>query len=312
MQRRDFLKMGFGVGAAFSLETLSGLFPVAAAAEAPAAGAAAAGTPALVAVRGNSRVAMLDAALEALGGISAFVKPGQTVVIKPNCAWDKGPELSANTHPDLVGRVVKLCREAGAARVVAFDHSCDAWQRVYRVSGIQEAVEKNGGEMLSGADEGMYREHANPQARNLKSAKVHKAILDSDVYINMPVLKHHGGARMTACMKNAMGLVWDRGFFHSHDLHQCIADSVLLRKPDLNILDAFAPMLRNGPKGKDENDLISTKALLVGTDIVAVDAAASKLLGNAEGEVRHIDLAAEMGLGEKDLSKVVIKRITLT
>lgn len=312
MQRRDFLKMGFGVGAAFSLETLSGLFPVAAAAEAPAAGAAAAGTPALVAVRGNSRVAMLDAALEALGGISAFVKPGQTVVIKPNCAWDKGPELSANTHPDLVGRVVKLCREAGAARVVAFDHSCDAWQRVYRVSGIQEAVEKNGGEMLSGADEGMYREHANPQARNLKSAKVHKAILDSDVYINMPVLKHHGGARMTACMKNAMGLVWDRGFFHSHDLHQCIADSVLLRKPDLNILDAFAPMLRNGPKGKDENDLISTKALLAGTDIVAVDAAASKLLGNAEGEVRHIDLAAEMGLGEKDLSKVVIKRITLT
>ncbi|MCH5284185.1 MAG: DUF362 domain-containing protein [Akkermansiaceae bacterium] len=304
--------MGFGVGAAFSLETLSGLFPVAAAAEAPAAGAAAAGTPALVAVRGNSRVAMLDAALEALGGISAFVKPGQTVVIKPNCAWDKGPELSANTHPDLVGRVVKLCREAGAARVVAFDHSCDAWQRVYRVSGIQEAVEKNGGEMLSGADEGMYREHANPQARNLKSAKVHKAILDSDVYINMPVLKHHGGARMTACMKNAMGLVWDRGFFHSHDLHQCIADSVLLRKPDLNILDAFAPMLRNGPKGKDENDLISTKALLAGTDIVAVDAAASKLLGNAEGEVRHIDLAAEMGLGEKDLSKVVIKRITLT
>ncbi len=116
---------------------------------------------------------------------------------------------------------------------------------------------------------------------------------------------------MTACMKNAMGLVWDRGYFHSHDLHQCIADSVLLRKPDLNILDAFAPMLRNGPKGKDENDLISTKSLLVGTDIVAIDAAASKLLGNAEGDVRHIDLAAEMGLGEKDLSKVAIRRITL-
>lgn len=309
MQRRDFLKLGFGVGAAFSLETLSGLFPVAAAAEAPAA--AATGTPALVAVRGQSRVAMLDAALEALGGIGAFVKPGQTVVIKPNCAWDKGPELSANTHPDLVGHVVKLCREAGAARVVAFDHSCDAWQRVYRVSGIQEAVEKNGGEMLTGADEAMYREHANPAGRNLKSAKVHQAILDSDVYINMPVLKHHGGARMTACMKNAMGLVWDRGFFHSHDLHQCIADSVLLRKPDLNILDAFAPMLRNGPKGKDENDLIRTNALLAGTDIVAIDAAASKLLGNAEGDVRHIDLAAEMGLGEKDLTKVAIRRISL-
>lgn len=310
MQRRDFLKMGFAVGAAFSLETLSGLFPAASAAEEEPT-AAPAGKPTLVAVRGSERVAMLNAALAALGGIGAFVKPGQSVVIKPNCAWDKTPELAANTHPSLVGHVVKLCREAGASRVVVFDHSCDAWQRVYRASGIQEAVEKNGGEMLTGADESMYREHANPAARNLKSAKVHQAILDSDVYINMPVLKHHGGARMTACMKNAMGLVWDRGFFHSHDLHQCIADSVLLRKPDLNILDAFSPMLRNGPKGKDINDLISTKALLAGTDIVAMDAAASKLLGYAEGEVRHIDLAAEMGLGEKDLTKVVKRSISL-
>lgn len=310
MQRRDFIKLGFAVGAAFSLETLSGLFPAAHAAEEPTTPTQ--GKPSLVAVRQGTRIAMLDAALEALGGMGAFVKPGQSVVIKPNCAWDKGPELGANTHPELVGHVVKLCLAAGASRVVVFDHACDNWQRVYRSSGIQEAVEKNGGEMLSGADEAMYREHANPHARNLKSAKVHQAILDSDVYINMPVLKHHGGARMTACMKNAMGLVWDRGFFHANDLHQCIADSVLLRKPDLNILDAYAPMVRNGPKGKDENDLINTRALLAGTDIVAIDAAASKLLGNAEGDVRHIDLAAEMGLGEKDLTKVNIKRITLS
>ena len=111
-------------------------------------------------------------------------------------------------------------------------------------------------------------------------------------------------------MKNMMGIVWDRGFFHSHDLHQCIADSILLRKPDLNVLDAFSPMLRNGPKGKDENDLIQTHALLVGKDIVAMDAAAAKLLGYEDGEVRHIDLAASMGLGEKDLSKVLIRRIS--
>lgn len=307
MQRRDFLKMGFAVGAAFSLDNLSGLFPAAdAAEETPSQG-----QPALVAVRMGTCTAMLDAALAALGGIGAFVKQGQSVVIKPNCAWDKGPEMSANTHPELVGRMVKLCREAGASRVIVFDHACDAWQRTYRNSGIQEAVEKNGGEMVTGADESMYREHDNPLARNLKKAKVHQAILDADVFINMPVLKHHSGARMTACMKNAMGLVWDRGFFHSHDLHQCIADAVLLRKPDLNILDAYAPMLRNGPKGKDENDLIDTHALLAGTDIVAIDAAASKLLGNKEGDVRHIDIAAAMGLGQNDLGKVAIRRITL-
>ena len=307
MQRRDFIKLGFAVGAGFSLKTLSGLFPVAYADEVPAS----TGTPALVAVRGGDRVAMLDAALAALGGIAAFVKPGQSVVIKPNCGWDKGPELSANTHPSLVGHMVKLCKQAGASKVVVFDHTCDNWQLSYRNSGIQDAVEAAGGEMISGADESLYRDHDNPAARNLKHAKVHSAILDSDVFINMPVLKHHGGARMTACMKNAMGLVWDRGFFHSHDLHQCIADSVLLRRADLNVLDAYAPMLRNGPKGKDANDLIHTQALLAGTDIVAVDAAASKLLGNADGDVRHIDLAASMGLGEKDLTKVNIRRISL-
>ena len=305
MQRRDFIKTGLAAGAAFTLEPLSGLFPEVLAAEEPT------GTPSLVAVRHGTRIAMLEAALEALGGIGAFVKPGQSVVIKPNCAWDKTPELAANTHPDLVGHMVKLCKQAGASKVVAFDHTCDAWQRVYRTSGIQEAVEANGGEMLTGADESMYREHDNPLARNLKKAKVHQAILDSDVYINMPVLKHHGGARMTACMKNAMGVVWDRGFFHGHDLHQCIADSVLLRKPDLNVLDAYTPMHRNGPKGKDENDLINTHALLAGTDIVAIDAAAAKFLGYPDGEVRHIDLAAEMGLGVKDLSKVNARSINL-
>ena len=309
MKRRDFLKLGLGAGATFSLETLGGLFTAAYGAEESAA--ASGGVPSLVAVHGSDRVAMLDAALEALGGISSFVKPGQTVVIKPNCGWDKPPQMGANTHPSLVGHMVKLCREAGATEVVVFDHPCDNWQRSYHNSGIQAAVEAAGGEMVNGADESLYRDHDNPAARNLKHAKVHSAILDSDVYINMPVLKHHSGARMTACMKNGMGLVWDRRYFHSHDLHQCIADSVLLRKPDLNVLDAFAPMQRNGPKGIDESDLINTRALLVGTDIVAVDAAAAKLLGKADGEVRHIDLAAAMGLGQKDLTKVNIRRISL-
>lgn len=309
MQRRDFIKLGFAVGAGFSLDTLSGLFPIASAEES----AVPAKKDPLVAVRGDDRVAMLSAALMVLGsggGMSAFVKPGQSVVIKPNCAWDKSPEFCANTHPSLVGHMVKLCKQAGASKVQVFDHACDDWQRTYRNSGIQAAVEAAGGEMISGADEGLYRDHPNPAARKLKQAKVHSAILDADVFINMPVLKNHGGARMTACMKNMMGIVWDRGFFHSHDLHQCIADSILLRKPDLNVLDAFSPMLRNGPKGKDENDLIQTHALLVGKDIVAMDAAAAKLLGYEDGEVRHIDLAASMGLGEKDLSKVLIRRIS--
>lgn len=86
---------------------------------------------------------------------------------------------------------------------------------------------------------------------------------------------------MTACMKNVMGTVWDRGAMHKNDLHQCIADAVYFRKPDLCVLDAYMPMVRNGPVGKDTNDLVERKTLLASRDIVAIDAAGAALLNKA-------------------------------
>lgn len=313
LQRRDFIKKGFAIGAAFSLVDLGGLF---AAEEKPAAGgnnrSASGGPPDLVAVRGEDRKAMLDAALAELGGIGAFVKAGQTVVLKPNSGWDKTPELAANIHPDLVGHMVELCMKAGAKEVNVFDHTCNDWQNSYNNSGIRAAVEAAGGKMIPGNDESMYVDRESPNAVKLKKAKIHRLIADSDVYINMPVLKHHGGAVMTACLKNVMGLVWDRGFFHQNDLQQCICDGVLLRKPDLNILDAYSPMARNGPQGKSAEDLIEgVKTLLVSRDPVACDAAGAMILGHKQDGIKHVQLAAEAGYGVCDLSKLNIKRIKL-
>lgn len=308
IQRRDFLKMGFAVGAAFSLADLGGLF----AADPAPVPAVPAGLPDLVAVRGGERIAMLDAALTKLGGIERFVKAGQTVVIKPNAAWDKPAELAANTHPSLVSHMVKLCLKAGAKEVNVFDHTCDEWQRSYKNSGIQEAVEKAGGKMIPANTEDYYVEREIPKAVSMKTAKIHKLIANSDVYINMPVLKHHGGAVMTAAMKNVMGLVWDRGFFHKNDLQQCISDGVFLRKPDLNIIDAYTPMMRNGPKGKDASDLLTdVKTLVAGTDIVACDAACAMILGHKADGIKHVELAAKAGHGQCDLKKVRIERVKL-
>ncbi len=310
IQRREFLKKGFAVGVAFSLIDLGGLFAEEPnAAEKPKEGGE--GSPDLVAVRGGERVAMLEAAVAALGGMERFVKKGQTVVIKPNAAWDKPAALAANTHPSLVGRMVELCLKAGAKEVSVFDHTCDNWQRSYENSGIREAVEKAGGKMVAAHDESMYVDREAPQAVSLKKAKVHKLIADADVFINMPVLKHHGGAVMTAALKNVMGLVWDRGFFHKNDLQQCIADGVYLRKPDLNILDAYSPMMRNGPKGKDEKDLLDTKTLIASVDPVACDAAGAMVLGHKQDGIKHVELAAKAGHGVCDLKKLRIKRIKL-
>lgn len=317
--RRDFIKKGFAVGAAFSLADLGGLF--AADAAAPATKNAASGTteitagpggkPLLVAVRDGDRVAMLNRAIETLGGIEAFVKKGQTVVIKPNIGWDVIPARSANTHPDIVKRLIEMCLAAGAKEVSVFDHTCDNWSKAYANSGIEKVVKDAGAKIIPGNDQSYYRKVEIPGAVKLKEAKVHSLILDSDVFINVPVLKHHGGATMTACMKNLMGVVWDRGFYHQNNLHQCIADFIRYKKPTLNVLDAYAPMMRNGPRGKDEKDLIHTKSLLASTDIVAIDAAGSMLLGHKENDIEHVKLAGTAGLGIFELGKIKIERIKM-
>ena len=311
--RREFIKTGFALGAAFSLADLGGLFAAEAAATdgtspLPAPGA---GKSVLVAVRDGDRVAMLDQALAALGGIGAWVKAGQTVLIKPNIGWDAPPERGANTHPALIGYLAKLCFGAGAKSVSVFDKTCDQWQRTYANSGIEKAAKEAGATVITGDDRSFYREVAIPGGVRLKTARVHSLVLDSDVFFNVPVLKHHSGALMTACMKNLMGVVWDRGFYHRNDLHQTIADFLTLRPPTLNILDAYHPMVRNGPRGISVEDLVEMRTLLASTDIVAIDAAAAKMLGHQPADVRHVKLAAGMKLGTINLENVDIRRFKL-
>jgi uncharacterized protein (DUF362 family) len=311
--RRDFIKAGLALGASLPLvANLEKLF----AADAPAATAGVPAVPVapksiLVAVRDGERAAMLDKAMAELGGMGAFVKKGQTVLVKPNIGWDSPPELGANTHPETVKRVVEMCQAAGAKSVSIFDNTCDQWQRAYADSGIEKVAKDTGAILVNGKDETLYRQVGIPNGKKLQTAKVHSLVLDSDVFVNVPVLKNHAGSRITACMKNLMGIIWDRQFYHRTDLHQCIADLLTLKKPTLNILDAYAPMVRNGPRGKSADDLVVMRTLLVSTDIVAMDAAGAKLLNLQPSDVRHIAIAAEMKLGTMDLEQVDVRRLKL-
>jgi uncharacterized protein (DUF362 family) len=189
----------------------------------------------LVAIRGGGAAAMFDRGIAALGGMGAFVGKGQTVVVKPNIAWDRPPEMAANTNPELVARVIEACYEAGATRVYVFDHTCDEWRSCYTNSGIEQAARDANATVVPANTENYYRDVSISQGRRLKEAKEHELLQDSDVFINIPVLKQHGGASVTICMKNLMGNIWDRRFYHRNDLHQCITDYTTHRKPDLNI-----------------------------------------------------------------------------
>jgi uncharacterized protein (DUF362 family) len=303
MLRRRFLKATLDTGLTALAATALGRVARAAT---PAPGR----VPDLVAVRGATPDRLFDAGIAALGGIGAFVRPGQTVVVKPNIAWDVPPERAANTNPLLVQRIVEHCREAGAKAVYVFDYTCDSWQRTYRTSGIEQAVRAAGGTVAQGHSEGYYHP-VRVGGRSLVDAKEHELILEADVFINVPVLKSHGGATMTCAMKNLMGTIWDRQFWHRNDLHQCIADFAAYRRPTLNVVDAYDVMARNGPRGASVQDVVRMESLLISTDMVAADAAAARLMGLAPESVRYIGLAVARGAGRSDLEGLAIERIRL-
>lgn len=304
MKRREFLNKSIQAavisGAAFSIGSYSTLF-----------GSSLNQTAEnynLAAIKGGEPDVMFDEAIKALGGMKKFVKKGQTVVVKPNIGWDVSPERAGNTNPLLVNRIIKQCLEAGAKDVFVFDHTCDNWNRCYSNSGIERSVKDAGGKIVSGASESYYQNVTVKQGKKLKSAKVHELILGSDVFINVPVLKHHSSAEVTIGMKNLMGVVWDRGYWHSNNLNQCISDFASFRKPDLTVVDAYYVMKRNGPRGVSKADVVTMKSQIVSTDIVAADVAAAKLFGVDPAKIDYIRFASEMNLGIMDLEKISIFR----
>lgn len=263
----------------------------------------------VVVVRNGEPVAMFRKGIDALGGMKAFVKPGQKVVVKPNAAWDKTPEEAANTSPELVAEIVRQAIAAGASEVIVFDNTCNNWRKSYETSGIEKAVTEAGAKMLPANLESHYVARECPKAKVMKKALIHKALIAADVVINVPILKNHGGAKMTSAMKNWMGVIWDRRYMHSNNLPQCIADLILYRKPDLNVVDAYRIMTANGPRGVSKADLMTPKYMILGTDPVAVDALSTKLMKYKLAEVPYLGIATEMGIGQSADDKINIMRL---
>jgi len=117
---------------------------------------------------------------------------------------------------------------------------------------------------------------------------------------------------MTLSMKNLMGVVWDRRYWHLHDLHQCIADyATFSKKPTLNIIDAYRVLMKNGPRGTSEADVKLFQSQIISTDMVAADAAAISLFGKKPEDVRFMRIASDMNIGQIDLNKLKIARLNM-
>ncbi len=269
--------------------------------------------PTLAVVRDGTPRAMVRAAVDSLGGIGKFVRPGEVVVVKPNLGWDRTPELAANTNPEVVKAVAELCVEAGASRVRVMDRTCNDPRRCYKRSGAKDAV-------LSLGDPAVTIEHLDdrkftplPLAEGgpLASWSFYKEILEADKIINVPIAKHHNASRLTMSLKNIMGVLGgNRGNIH-HDLDRNIAYLNTALRFDLIVLDAVRILLRNGPQGGRVGDVRAMNTVVAGTDPVAVDSFGATLFGITARDVPHIMHAASLGLGQADLGKVDVRETKL-
>lgn len=305
LTRREFIKMGIGAGLAVAG---GGFFENIFAQDDKTALVK---DPDMVGVMNGTSAEMFEAGIKEYGGMSRFVKKDQVVVVKPNIGWAKTPEFGATTQPDLVARVIEHVYKAGAKKVYVFDNTCNEWRSCYEKSGIEKASKDTNASIMPGNKPESYKKKDIAGAKILKNAEIHELYLDADVIINVPVLKHHGSAQMTAALKNLMGVVLDRRFWHGNGLHECIAEFPLFRKPTLNIVDAYQVMLKNGPRGSSKSDLEMKKMQVIGTDMVAVDTASAKILGFDPAKIAYLPMAEKLGIGSMGIDKMKVSKIKL-
>ena len=253
--------------------------------------------PRMAVARGNDRSVTVLAALNALGGMASFIKPGDRVLLKPNIAFAAPPILSATTHPDLVKTVAQLCIEAGAAEVIVTDNPINDPASCFALTGIDRAAREAGARvMLPG--EAFFRPLSVPGARLVRDWPVlFEPFRRVTKVIGMAPLKDHHRSGASMCMKNWYGLLGgQRNIFHQ-DIHTIITELAVMVRPTLVILDATATMMTNGPTGGSLADLKQTDTMIVSTDQVAADAFGATLLGLSIDDLPHIARAEAAGVG---------------
>lgn len=252
------------------------------------------------------------AAVDALGGMEAFVRPGQRVVIKPNMSFAQPPERATNTHPDVVRELAVMCREAGASRIRILDHPLQSAEMCLVQSGIQQAcagLPDVSVHTLSAAR--FFRSVPIPEGEQLRETQVMEDVLSTDVLIAAPVAKSHSATGVSLAMKGMLGLILDRGILHRrYDLNTAIVDLATLLMPDLTVVDATRVLSTNGPFGPGK--VLQEDTVIASRDVVAADAMTVSLFewyGRRiePRQVRHILLADQRGLGNMELSDLRIE-----
>ena len=213
--------------------------------------------------------------LEPLGGMGAFVRPGERVLLKPNMLSVKSPEQAVTTHPAVVRVVAELVREAGGQVLIGDSPGIGGFQRVADKSGIARAAAESGAELVEFNDTVDL-----PGSGTFRRITLARAYWEADKIINLPKLKTHEMMTMTCAVKNLFGAVVgaEKAGWHlkagtsREQFARLLLEIYLLKKPALNIVDAIVAMEGNGP---GSGDPLQVGALIAGVNPVAVDVVAA-------------------------------------
>ncbi len=269
--------------------------------------------PDIIVIKGKAYDTMVEQVVEKMGGIQAFVKSGDRVVIKPNIGWDRNVEQAANTNPAVVSKLAQLCLDAGASKVLVFDRTCNEKRRCYANSGIQQAIKqiKDKRIKLSHIDKRKFVPVTIEGGTALDQWTFYKDALEADTYINVPVAKHHGSSGLSIGLKNTMGVIGGaRGKLH-WQLGEKIADLNRVIQSSCTIVDATRVLTRNGPQGGSLSDVKQLDTIVGSKDPVAVDAYSTTLFGLEPDEIDSTVFAHKAGLGQMNLDQCNIQEFII-
>lgn len=255
------------------------------------------------------------AAVELLGGMKHFVKPGQRVVIKPNMSFSSPPERGSNTHPEVVREIAVMCKEAGASQILVLDNPLMTAESCLENSGIRAACNAVGKNMVYAVDESsLFSEVKIPGGKTMNSTDIMKAVIKSNVLISAPVAKSHSATGVSLALKGMMGLVYDRRVMHSRGLNTAIVDICTVLKAHLTVIDATRVLSTRGPHGPGK--VLKENTVIASRDMVAADAFTVSSFEWYDqqfkpSQVAHIREAHERRLGRMDIQNLNIKKIAL-
>lgn len=258
--------------------------------------------------------AAVKSAVDLLGGMESFVRPGERVLLKPNLLSPYDPDRAVTTHPTVVEGAAKLVLVSGASCSLGDSpnitaESPEAYNRLLEKTGMRGVAERTGIGTVR-FDSGS-REHEVPEAKFFHRISLTTALDEADVLINLPKFKTHALMTVTGAVKNLFGCVNVRPKIEYHlragDRPELFAQALvdILRevRPRLTIMDAIVGMDGEGPSSGRPR---SFGFILASSDPVAVDAVACLAAGINPMTIPVIRLAHEQGLGTADQSQIEV------